>query len=327
MKSDNKIIITGAAGFIGSGIVTFLNDQGQDNLLLVDDLSNGKWKNLVGKNFLDIIYKNELFDYLKKNQEPIKAIIHMGACSDTTCTDENYLIDNNYRYTQKLASYAYENDIRFIYASSAATYGDGKQGFQDDLNAIENLKPINMYAYSKQLFDLWAKREGLFDKIAGLKYFNVFGPNENHKSHMSSMIYKMFDVVNQNSVINLFKSNDPQNFLDGEQKRDFIYIKDAVKMTCMLIEDEYMHISGLFNIGSGTANSWNSLAQALFKAVNKPIKINYIDMPKNLYKQYQNYTCADMTKFNKLLNCNFKFTSIKDAVKDYVTYLTDDKRW
>ena len=328
MFDDQLIVITGASGFIGSGVVKYLNDKGYNNLLLVDDLENGKWKNLVGKKFVDIISKNEIFDFLKSKEDMIGAFIHLGACSDTTCNDEEYLLQNNYKFSQKLCEIALKNDIRFIYASSAATYGDGSLGFSDSIDLLDQLRPINMYAYSKHLFDLWVKNEKILDKVVGLKYFNVFGPNENHKNNMASMILKMQKKAKKEGFIKLYKSNDQKNFKDGEQKRDFIYVKDAVKMTCMLLEDAFKNVSGIFNIGSGKASSWNTLAAALFKALDKKINIEYIDMPKELNKQYQNFTCADMTKFKKLYVNSLKLTSIEDAVKDYTqNYLLEDKRW
>lgn len=328
LKNGQIIVITGASGFIGSCAVRYLNDRGYANLLLVDDLKNEKWKNLVGKSFIDIIPKEDLFEFLKGKEKKIQAFIHLGACSSTICDDENYLYENNYRFSQKLAMYAVSNDIRFIYASSAATYGDGSLGFSDDLSLLHKLKPINMYAFSKHLFDLWAREQGLFNKIVGLKYFNVFGPNEKHKESMASMILKMHEKVNNEGKINLFKSNDIKNFEDGQQKRDFIYVKDAVKMTCMFLEKKLKDTAGIFNIGTGKATTWNELACALFNSLKKDVKIEYIEMPKELNGQYQNFTQADMTKFMKLFNNNFEFTNINDAVMDYVlNYLIKDKRW
>jgi len=325
--SEKFIIVTGASGFIGSVVVRNLNDKGYKNLLLVDDLKNGKWKNLVGKEYIDIIFKEEIFDFLKGREKEIAGIIHLGACSSTTCMDENYLLENNYRFTKKLCEYAIKNDIRFIYASSAATYGSGSDGFVDDEDSLHLLKPINMYAYSKHLFDLWAKKMGYFDKIVGLKYFNVFGPNEYHKGEMSSMIFKMKNKIVDEGSILLFKSNDLKNFKHGEQKRDFIYVKDAAEMTTIFLEKPYIKASGLFNVGTGKAVSWNKLAFALFDAINKKAKIDYIDMPENLNKQYQNFTEANMTKFKSVFKDKFKTTAISDAVKDYVrNYLILDKR-
>jgi ADP-L-glycero-D-manno-heptose 6-epimerase len=325
---DQIILITGATGFIGSCLVAHLNEKGYTNLVLVDDLKNDKWKNLVGKKYIDLIFKEDLFQFLQGREQQIEAIIHLGACSSTICKDSNYLFQNNFRFSQRLCEYAIKNDQRFIYASSAATYGDGSQGFFDDEKKLDNLSPINMYGYSKHMFDLWAKNQHILDKIVGLKYFNVFGPNEYHKKEMASWIYKMFYKVQKDKKVYLFKSNDPKNFKDGEQKRDFIYVKDAVKMTALLIEEAFKDVSGIFNIGSSVATTWNDLAKALFQALDLKVKIDYIEMPEDLSKQYQNYTQADMTKFKSLYKDKFQITPIDQAVDDYVNnFLLQDKKW
>lgn len=331
MFDDQLIVVTGAAGFIGSSVVRYLNDLGYSNLILVDDLHcSTKWKNLVGKRFVELISKNDLFTWLKGREKEIQAFIHLGACSDTTEENADYLFNNNYRYTVRLAEYALENELRFIYASSAATYGDGKDGFSDDHSYLDRLRPLNMYGYSKHLFDLWALRENVLDKVVGLKYFNVFGPNEYHKGHMASMIYKMMKKASEEGVIYLYKSNDPKNFPDGEQKRDFIYVKDAVRMTCDLLKESFRDVGGIFNIGRGEPISWNQLALTLFDALGLPPQIKYIDMPPELSKQYQNYTYADMRKFNNLYGITGNKSDtmdIRDAVKDYVqNYLLKDLR-
>lgn len=324
------IVITGAAGFIGSCVARYLNDKGLANLLLVDDIKKSeKWKNLIGKKCVDFISKNELFSWLEGKEHEVEAFIHLGACSDTMEQDGNYLMENNYRYTVKLADYALDHGHRFIYASSAATYGDGSLGFDDDHDALETLKPLNLYGFSKHLFDLWAKQQGVLDLVVGLKYFNVFGPNENHKGRMSSMVYKMYPIAESGQTIRLFKSSEPDRFKDGDQCRDFIYVKDAVRMTCDFLDNE---IGGIFNIGSGQITTWNALARSLFKAVGKPANIEYVDMPVDLVKQYQNYTCANMNKYREKLNlshsqsvCNY---SIEEAVADYVqSHMQKDERW
>lgn len=233
-------------------------------------------------------------------------------------------MENNFWYSQKLCLVALEHNIRFIYASSAATYGDGSLGFSDDLDLLEELRPLNLYGFSKHLFDVWAKQHGFLTQIVGLKYFNVFGPNEDHKGHMASMVYKMLPKVRKEGVVHLFKSSEPDKFADGEQCRDFIYVKDAARLTCDFL---FNNISGIFNIGRGRPTTWNELAAALFEALGKEKKIEYVDMPKDLMKQYQNYTCADMRKF---LEKHGKQTTsdIKEAVRDYVQgHLLKDQRW
>ncbi len=329
---DQLIVVTGAAGMIGSGVVRHLNNLGYKNLFLVDDLKCGeKWKNLVGKKFVDIVSRYDIFEVLQGMERDIEAIIHLGACSDTTETDADYLLENNYRFSVRLAEYALKNEQRFIYASSAATYGDGKLGFSDDEEKLEMLRPLNMYGYSKQLFDLWLKNEKALDKVVGLKYFNVFGPNEYHKGNMASVIFKMAQKVRNNETIQLFKSTEPEKYKDGEQERDFIYVKDAVAMTCALLDDAFKDVAGIFNIGSGRPVTWNELIGYLFKALEKKPKIAYVDMPLNLVSQYQNYTCADMRKYDLVhsdLSKRPMMTSLEAAVTDYVqNYLPEDKRW
>ncbi len=321
------IVITGAAGMIGSGVVRHLNDLGNGNLLLVDDIKEtDKWKNLVGKQFVDLISKHHIFEWLVGKEQEIDAFIHLGACSDTMETNGDYLMENNFRFTIRLAEWAVKRGKRFIYASSAATYGDGQLGFSDDETQLETLRPINMYAFSKHLADLWLKREGMLDKVVGLKYFNVFGPNEYHKGRMASMVLKMMHKAQIEGVIHLFKSNDPK-YLDGGQMRDFIYLKDAVRMTCALLQPNYRNVVGIYNIGHGKTTTWNELANGLFKALKKRSNIQYIDMPPELNRQYQNYTCADMGKFLKIFS-SFQMMPIEESVGEYVQqYLMKSERW
>jgi ADP-L-glycero-D-manno-heptose 6-epimerase len=326
-KDDQCIVVTGAAGFIGSCTVKHLNDKGMHQLLLVDDVKKTqKWKNLLNKKCIDFLSRDDLFKWLEGKERKIKAFIHLGACSDTLETDGNYLMENNFRYTVRLAEYALKYGHRFIYASSAATYGSGSLGFNDSHDLLEELKPLNLYGFSKYYFDLWAKQKGVLDKIVGLKYFNVFGPNENHKGRMASMVYKMLPIAQKEGMIRLFKSSDPEKFGDGEQCRDFIYVKDAVRMTCSFLENELV---GIFNIGTGSITTWNTLAKAVFKALDKPAQIEYIDMPSDLIGQYQNYTCADMAKYTEKTGmarlCEY---TVEDAVVDYIrNYLLKDERW
>lgn len=227
------IIVTGGAGFIGSALIAELNRRQISDILVVDQLgTDEKWKNLKNLSFADYVEKDAFLEMVieGKFDSSIDVVFHFGACSDTTKTDASYLVKNNYEYSKLLARWATDNDIRFIYASSAATYGNGSAGFSDDEEKMEALKPLNMYGYSKHMFDMWARRTGLLDKIVGLKYFNVFGPNEYHKGEMRSFVVKAFEQVRANGKIRLFKSYEPE-YADGEQVRDFLYVKDAVNMT------------------------------------------------------------------------------------------------
>ncbi len=319
------IVVTGGAGFIGSAIVSGLNQRGLDDIFIVDHLDESeKWKNLVSLKFSDYL---DRYDFIKKLEkgyfgQNTEAIFHLGACSSTTETNTGYLMENNYRYTARIASWRENHpECRLIYASSAATYGGGEHGYKDDEEKIGLLRPLNMYGYSKQLFDLVALKNGWLKNIAGLKYFNVFGPNEYHKKDMRSVINKAYPVARDKGVIRLFKSHRP-DYKDGEQLRDFIYIKDAVEMTLFFLDNP--DVNGLFNIGTGTARSWNDVAKALFAALNKPLNIEYIPMPENLREKYQYYTCADMEKLKKA-GCTHKCMSLEDAVEDYVNaYLAVD---
>ena len=321
-----KIVITGGAGFIGSSVVRHLNDLGFHNLVIVDELRRTeKWKNLVGKHFADVISKAVLFDWLKGRDSSISAFIHLGACSDTMELDASYLLENNYRFSVKLAEYALNHGQRFIYASSAATYGDGLQGFVDDEKKLYSLHPLNMYGFSKQLFDQWAFHEGVLDKLVGLKYFNVFGPNEAHKGRMASAITRMVPQVLTGEKVKLFKSSQPDLFADGEQKRDFIYVKDAARMTCAFLNNQ---AGGIYNIGSACASTWNALALAVYRALDRPPQIEYVDMPVELLNKYQNYSCADMKKTVQVLGKETVCLPLEDAVFDYVRHhLIPGKLW
>ena len=312
------IIVTGGAGFIGSAIVWRLNQLGEENILIVDELgSDEKWKNLVGLNFKDFINKYDFIEHVIENElsgYDAKAIIHMGANSSTTEKDADLLLTNNYEYTKALAEYSLANNVRFIYASSAATYGDGALGFDDELTKCDQLRPLNMYGYSKQLFDLWAMKSGAFKKTVGLKYFNVYGPNEYHKGDMRSVVHKAFEQVRDIGKVKLFKSLN-KDYKDGEQMRDFIYVKDAVNMTLHFLE--HPDKNGLFNVGSGKARTWNDLVTSLFNAMNKPVSIEYIDLPNHLADKYQYFTEANTSKL-KSAGYNEPVSTLEIGINDYV---------
>ena len=326
LYDDQLIVITGGAGFIGSGVIRHLNNRNIYNLVIVDELGmTEKWKNLVGKCLIDIIPKHQFFQWLEGRESIIEAFIHLGACTSTVETNASYLLENNYRFSVRLAEYALKNEQRFIYASSAATYGDGSKGFQDDEDQLQTLEPLNMYGLSKQLFDLWAKNQGVLDKMVGLKYFNVFGPNEKHKGRMASAITHILPTALKEGTICLFKSTDPSQFADGEQKRDFVYVKDVARMTTAFLTND---ATGIYNIGSGIASSWNAVAKAVFKAIDKPCNIQYVDMPVDLIGKYQNYTCADMRKTRHILGAASECMPLEESIIDYVRhYLLPGKTW
>jgi ADP-L-glycero-D-manno-heptose 6-epimerase len=311
-----KVVVTGGAGFIGSALVHKLNDQGIEDIIIVDALAESeKWRNLVGLRYSDYLNKS---DFIRKvsadtlNFVP-QAVVHMGACSQTTMRNADYLMENNYRYTQTLAHWAATRGIRFIYASSAATYGNGRLGFCDAA-ALRWLRPLNCYGYSKHLFDLHAERSGLLKRICGLKFFNVFGPHEYHKGAMASVVFKAYHQIKKTGRMQLFKSYR-EEYADGEQRRDFVYIKDCVDVIWWLLTHE--SVNGLFNLGTGRARSWNDLAKALFDAMGCPPRIDYMDMPERLRAGYQYFTQAGMDRLTKE-GCPLVFRSLEEAVTDYV---------
>lgn len=326
------IIVTGGAGLIGSAIVQHLNRLGREDILIVDHLGHtDKWRNLAALRFLDYMEKDAFEQLLDSNtltnrlpgDSTLDAVFHLGACSATTEPDATYLIRNNFEYTRKLALAALADDARFVYASSAATYGDGEYGFVDDDSRIAQLRPMNMYGYSKQLFDLWAQRSGILDKIVGIKYFNVYGPNEQHKGDMRSLVLKAYEQIGATGTLRLFKSYRPE-YGDGEQLRDFIYVKDAAAMTVHFLANR--DANGIFNVGGGTTVSWNRLARAVFTAMGKPVNIEYIDMPESIRNTYQYLTCAETAKIHAA-GYDKEVTSVEDAVADYVrNYLVPGKR-
>ena len=313
-----KFLVTGGAGLIGSNIISLLNEKKIEDILVIDHIGNSeKWKNLSRLKFSDYIEKEKFnleYEKIIKSFKP-DFLIHEGACSSTTETDGTYLISNNFELTKNLAEVSLKKEISFIYASSAATYGLGEHGYSDQME-IDKLRPLNMYGYSKQLFDLYAQKKGWLKKITGLKYFNVFGFGEAHKADMRSVVLKGYEQISETGKLKLFKSYH-EDYKDGEQKRDFLYVKDAAKITLyLLFQKKY----GLYNVGRGIAESWNDLAKALFLAMKKEWSVEYIDMPDYLKPKYQYFTKADTTK---LLASGYKdgFTNLEEAIQDYVELL------
>lgn len=323
--SDARVLVTGGAGFIGSALVWALNRRGCEDIVVCDILgTNEKWRNLPPLRFADYVEAADLMPRLQSGAlGRFDLVLHMGACSATTEKDATYLIKNNYDFTKDLAAWSLANKARFVYASSAATYGDGSAGMEDDDSKLDALRPLNMYGYSKHLFDLNAKRGGFLNKMVGLKYFNVFGPNEDHKGDMRSVVHKSFSQVKNEGVIRLFKSYR-KDYADGEQKRDFLYVKDAVAMTLHLATTE--KAGGLFNIGSGQARTWLDLANAVFAALGQKPKIEFIEMPEAIRDKYQYFTQANLSRLHTA-GYDEPVASLETAVKDYVcNYLAPDKR-
>jgi len=322
-----SILVTGGAGLIGSAVIHALNLRGQDDILVTDVLGkDAKWKNLSPLRFHDYIQADSFLDRLEENPDSlgsIRTIFHLGACYATTETDAGYLMENNFGYTKHLAHWALRRGIRFVYASSAATYGDGLQGMDDGFDRLENLRPLNAYGYSKHLFDLHAKRNGWLGKMAGIKYFNVFGPNEAHKGEMRSLVAKAYEQIQETGQVKLFRSHR-HDYKDGEQVRDFVYVKDAVAMTLHLADTP--SANGLFNIGTGTPRTWVDLATALFTALDRKPEIEFIDMPEHIRNQYQYHTSADVSRL-QTTGWSAPTLTLEDSVSDYVrNYLVPGKR-
>ncbi len=311
---------------IGSAFVWQLNQQNITDIIIVDNLNTSeKWKNLLHLNYRDYWHKDQFLEWLNLSPEArqCEAIIHLGACSSTTELNADYLMENNYRYTVELANWALDNNVYFMYASSAATYGDGNLGFDDDHLKIPSLIPLNRYGYSKQFFDLKSLSNNWTDKLVGLKFFNVFGPNEYHKGDMKSVVCKAYDQILQAGTLKLFKSYRP-DYKNGGQKRDFIYVKDCVQAMWWLFNNR--QIKGIFNVGSGQANTWNDVAKALFTAMHRPLSIEYIEMPETLKNQYQYFTEAPMQKL-KQAGYPHQHMPLDVAVTDYVSYLKSDNKY
>lgn len=312
-----RTVVTGGAGLIGSALLWQLNRDGVHDAIVVDRLGTGeKWKHLVPFGFADYLEAEEFFPRIAADPTAFGAIgtvYHLGACSATTERDATYLIANNYRLTQDLAIWALARDARFVYASSAATYGARESDLREDLDPL-SLRPLNMYGYSKHLFDLWARREGVLDRLVGLKFFNVFGPNEDHKGEMRSVVAKAYEQIACDGNVKLFQSYRA-GVADGEQTRDFLYVKDAAAIALHL--GRTPSAGGLYNVGSGEARSWNDLTHAIFTALGRPAHIEYVPMPEMLRGKYQYRTEATVDRL-RASGYSAPFTSLEDAVTDYV---------
>lgn len=318
-EEHNRILVTGGAGFIGSWLVHELNNRGIDRIVVADFLGHDKkWRNLAPLAFADYIDAGELLGALESGRlGKFDLVLHMGACSSTTEKDAAYLMRNNYEYTRRLAEWCIGAGARFVYASSAATYGDGQAGMDDssDIAYLRRLRPLNMYGYSKHMFDMYAAQNGLLDQCVGIKYFNVFGPNEQHKGEMRSMVNKAYRQIVETGVIRLFKSYR-SDYRDGEQKRDFIYVKDAAAMTLHLAQSDTA--AGLFNVGAGRAETWIDLAHAVFAAMKREPRIEFVDMPEEMRAAYQYSTLADTGRLRASGYVN-EVSPLTSGVRDYVS--------
>lgn len=310
------IIVTGAAGFIGSCLVSKLNNLGQNNLVLVDDFSSSlKNKNLVGKKFLFQIERNIFINWLKENSFRISAVYHIGARTDTTELDVSIFNELNINYSKDLWKICVQYKIPFIYASSAATYGMGEFGFIDSHKVVEKLTPLNPYGDSKNDFDKWVLSQELLPPFwAGFKFFNVYGPNEFHKGRMASVIFHAVNQIKETGEMRLFRSHNP-DYKNGEQLRDFVYVKDVVEVLTFMMQEK--KANGLYNLGSGKASSFNALVNATFQALGRESVISYIDTPHDIRDKYQYFTQANMKKL-KLSGYSKSFTDLHSGVKDYV---------
>lgn len=316
-------LLTGAAGFIGSAMLWKLNSRGIDDVIVVDKLYAGnKWQNLRKLLFSDIVDRDDLFDWLSVHGKAVDAVIHLGACTDTTEKNVDYFIQINFEYSKSLWQFCSDMKIPYLYASSAATYGAGEHGYTDDESHILELKPLNPYGWSKQIFDRWVLKQHQSPPAwYGFKFFNVYGPNEYHKGHMASIMYHAFHQITEEGTVRLFKSHRT-DCEHGEQKRDFIYVKDVVKVLNYFLEADAA--PGIYNVGTGIARSYNDLAATVFSALNREVSIEYIDMPENLRKQYQYHTEASV---EKLKHAGYQDTihTLEAGIEDYVAqYLNTD---
>lgn len=311
-------IITGGAGFIGSAMVWKLNRMGIDDIWIVDSLGeDAKWKNIRGLEFSDILSPDSFVENLLEFgglPAETEGVIHLGACSSTTETDADYLLENNFRFSKVLSEQALNQGVRMLVASSAATYGAGEHGYPDDPEIVGKLRPLNMYGYSKLLFDKWAAANGHLDNLVSMRFFNVYGPNEYHKEDMASMVFKSFNILKDGGHMRLFKSHRP-DYKDGEQSRDFVYVKDVVDVMWWLLENP--EANGILNIGAGRDETWNQLAAAVFSAMDKTPNVEFIDMPDSIRNQYQYHTRADITRL-RAAGYKGTFRPLEEGVHDYI---------
>lgn len=319
--AKSRFLVTGGAGFIGSVLVGALNRwHGTDRVVVVDELgTDDKWRNLTPLQFEEFVEADEFYDRLERKAGAFGEfthVFHLGACSSTTERDADYLLRNNFGCTRQLAAWALRRGARFVYASSAATYGDGSAGMDDKSADLAAWRPLNAYGYSKQLFDVHAQREGFLPRVVGLKYFNIFGPNEEHKEDMRSVVSKAWRQIEDTGQVKLFKSYHP-DYPDGGQKRDFLYVKDAVAMTLHLAATK--QAGGLYNIGSGKAHTWLELVNPIFEAMGREPCVEFIDMPESLRAQYQYFTQADISKLRST-GYTGGVRPLPEAVKDYVSH-------
>jgi ADP-L-glycero-D-manno-heptose 6-epimerase len=310
-----RVLVTGGAGFIGSALVWGLNQRGTARVVIADRLGTGsKWRNLRALRFEDYVEADVLRERLEAGRlGDFDLVLHMGACSATTEQDASYLARNNYEFSKDLCHWALSRAAGFVYASSAATYGDGSAGMDDDAGSIERLRPLNMYGYSKLLFDRWARDRSLLAQSAGLRFFNVFGPNEDHKGDMRSVVHKACTQIRAEGRVQLFRSHHP-DYRDGEQRRDFVYVKDVVDMTLHVAE---RGATGLFNMGSGEAQTWLDLVRPIFPALQVPEQIDFVDMPAALRGTYQYHTQADVSRL-RATGYSAPATPLAAAVTEYV---------
>ncbi|HEX6191557.1 MAG TPA: ADP-glyceromanno-heptose 6-epimerase [Chitinophagaceae bacterium] len=316
MERQSTILLTGAAGFIGSYLLGYLNRKGFNNIIIADDFSDeDKWFNFDDKSFTDKIEREELFDWLEATDKVVNYVFHLGARTDTTEFDYAIHEKLNVEYSKKIWQYCTAKNIPLIYASSAATYGAGELGYSDSHDIVEQLKPLNPYGVSKNEFDKWALRQSAQPPFwAGVKFFNVYGPNEYHKGRMASVIFHAYNQIKKSGKVKLFRSHKPE-FRDGEQLRDFIYVEDVASVCHWLMEQQ--PASGLYNVGTGKARTFNDQVTAIFTSVGMPVQIEYIDTPADIRDKYQYFTEADMSKLQKA-GYSRSFYSLEDGIAEYV---------